>query len=89
MPAANTISLQLQDLHKEIIDHAAASCGKTSSDFIIESALEKAREMFSEKTHFVLTPKQWDEFVKILDHPPAINPGLHRLIRTVPPWEHQ
>lgn len=89
MATANTISLRMLDKHKEIIDYAAESCGKTRTAFIVESALEKARDMLSDKTNFVLTPDQWEEFVKILDQPPAENPGLDKLMQTVPPWERQ
>lgn len=52
MPIANTISLRMQDKHKEIIDYAAESCGKTRSAFIVESALEKARDVLYEKKSF-------------------------------------
>lgn len=43
----------------------------------------------SEKTQFVLTPEQWDEFVKILNNPAKANPDLDRLMGTVLPWEQQ
>ena len=89
MPTANTISLRMQDAHKELIDFAAECCGKSRSAFIVESALEKARELLSENRHFVLTPEQWDNFVEMLDNPPAKNPGLDKLLNTVPPWESQ
>lgn len=89
MPATNTVCLRMQDKHKKIIDYAAECCGKTRTAFIIESALEKARDMLSEKTNFVLAPEQWEEFVKILDQPPEKNPGLERLINTIPPWERR
>lgn len=87
MPATRTISLRMQDRHKEIIDYAAECCGKSRTTFMVDCALEKARDMLSEKTSFVLTPEQWEEFVKILDNPPKDNPGLDRLMGTVPPWE--
>lgn len=89
MPATNTISLRMLDKHKEIIDYAAECSGKTRSAFIVESALEKARDLLSEKKDFVLTPDQWDKFVKILDQPIPDNPDLDRLLKTTPPWEHK
>lgn len=89
MPIANTISLRIQDKHKELIDYAAECCGKTRSAFIVESALEKARDLLYEKNHFALTPEQWDEFVKMLDQAPVENPNLDRLLKTIPPWERQ
>lgn len=87
MSATNTISLRMPEKHKEIIDYAASSCGKTRTAFIVDSALEKARDMLSEKTQFVLTPEQWDEFVKILDRPPVDNPALKKTMQTPPPWK--
>lgn len=89
MPTANTISLRMQEKHKAIIDYAAECSGKNRSAFIVERALEKARDLLSERNHFVLTPEQWDEFVKILDQPVADNPGLDRLLQTVPSWEQK
>ncbi len=83
MSATTTISLPIQEHHKEIIDYAAECSGKTRSAFIVESALEKARDLLSEKNHFVLAPEQWDEFVQMLDQPVADNPGLNRLLQTV------
>lgn len=43
----------------------------------------------SEKTHFVLTPDQWDEFVKLLYDPPKDNSGVDRLMSAVLPGGQQ
>lgn len=89
MPAARTISLRMHARDKEIIGYAAEFFCKSRTSFVVDCALEKDREILYEKTHFVLTPEQWEDFVKPLDNPPKDNPGLDRLMNTIPPWDHK
>ena len=62
-----------------LIRVAAKVRGLDVTDFIIESACEKAQETLADQTHFVLNEKQWAEFMKALDEPPRIIPEIQKL----------
>ena len=62
-----------------LIRVAAKVRGIDVTDFIIESACEKAQETLADQTHFVLNEKQWAEFMKALDEPPRIIPEIQKL----------
>ncbi len=68
----------------QIIKVAAARQGKSASDFILESACEKAERSLSERTGFVLDSKQWAQFMEALDRPPRVIPKIRKLFAKPP-----
>jgi len=62
-----------------LVRHAAASADRTLTDFVVDAAIIEAERLLADRTHFVLEPDQWNEFVDLLDRSPQDNPGLERL----------
>ena len=62
-----------------LIRVAAKVRGLDVTDFIMESACEKAQETLADQTRFVLNEKQWAKFMKALDEPPRIIPQIQKL----------
>ncbi len=54
------------------------------TDFIIESACEKAEQTLADRSRFVLDEIQWDLFMKALDEPPRIIPEIQKLFAEPP-----
>lgn len=72
-------NLRATSKQDNLIRVAAKVRGLDVTDFIIESACEKAQETLADQTHFVLNEKQWAEFMKALDEPPRIIPEIQKL----------
>ena len=67
-----------------LIRVAAKRRGLDVTDFIIESACEKAQQTLADQAHFVLDQQQWDLFMKALDEPPQVIPQIKRLFAEPP-----
>ncbi len=62
-----------------LVRQAAASADRTLTDFVVDAAVIEAERLLADRTHFVLEPDQWNEFVELLDRSPQDNPGLEKL----------
>jgi uncharacterized protein (DUF1778 family) len=80
------INLRARPEQREIIDQAAQLLGKNRSDFMLEAACDKAQSVLLDQVFFRLDAAKFRQFVKLLDAPPAPNPGLERLMAIRPPW---
>jgi uncharacterized protein (DUF1778 family) len=80
------INLRARPEQREIIDQAAQLLGKNRSDFMLEAACDKAQSVLLDQVFFRLDAAEFRRFVKLLDTPPAANPGLERLMAVRPPW---
>ena len=85
--ATEVINVRIPAEQKAIIDNAAQLLGKSRTAFILELAVRHAEEILAEKTHFQLSPEQWDAFTALLDTPVQANPALARLLNTPAPWD--
>lgn len=85
--ATEVINVRIPAEQKAIIDNAAQLLGKSRTAFILELAVRHAEEILAEKTHFQLSPEQWDAFTTLLDAPVHPNPALDRLLSTPAPWD--
>ena len=81
------INLRALPEQRSLIDRAAGVLGKTRSDFMLEAACERAKEVVLDQTFFRLDEKQYKQFVAMLDAPLMPNPGLERLLAVKAPWE--
>ena len=70
------ISLQTRDL----IDSAAATIGKSRTDFMIESARQHAIDVLLEQRVFILDDSAAAAILNILDNPPAHTDQLRKLL---------
>lgn len=81
------INLRALPAQRELIDRAADVLGKNRSDFMLESACERARNVLLDQTFFELDETRLAEFIALLDAPPAPNAGLERLLAVQAPWD--
>jgi uncharacterized protein (DUF1778 family) len=81
------INVRLTTKLRDLIDRAAAVVGKTRSDFILDSAQKHAVDVLLDQRLFSLDPKQYEEFLRVLDQPPESNARLKQLLASKSPWE--
>jgi uncharacterized protein (DUF1778 family) len=62
-----------------LIKAGAARRNVNLTDYILYSTCTQAQIDLADQNHFVLPPKAWNAFVKALDAPPKVLPGLKRL----------
>jgi len=82
-----TVNLRLQASARDLIDRAAATMGKSRTEFMVEAARREAEAVLLDRCFFALDKKAFASFAAALDQPPADNPRLRRLLRTAAPWE--
>lgn len=80
------INLRTQPEQRDLIDQAAALLGKNRSDFMLEAACDRARNVLLDQVFFTLDTDKFQQFMALLDAPPAPNPGLERLMNIKAPW---
>ena len=66
------IEVRLSTEHKALIEHAARLRGQSLSAFVVSEALEQARRV--ELT--VLTRRDWEQFLQIMDREEEPAPAL-------------
>lgn len=81
MPATKDarLNLRLNQDDDELIRQAAHTLGQTVSDFLTDSAIDRAHEVLANQRHFVLDEETWDEFVALVDQPARPDPRLVEL----------
>jgi uncharacterized protein (DUF1778 family) len=72
------ISLRVSAQSKAKLERAAAYADKTLTDFVVDVALEKADSVVREQEIIMLTPAGWEEFQRLLLHPPKPNKRLQK-----------
>ena len=80
------INLRALPKQRDLIDQAALLTGKNRSDFMLEAACDKAQAVLLDQVFFSLDAAKFRQFTKLLDAPPAANPGLARLLAVKAPW---
>lgn len=84
---AAAINLRALPEQRDLIDQAASLLGKSRSDFMLETACQRAREVVLDQVFFTLDAEKFEQFMAMLDAPPEPNPGLERLLAVKAPWE--
>lgn len=82
-----TINIRMRQPQSNIIDRAAQIQGKSSSDFMVESAYQKAQDVLLDQCFFGLDEVKFQQFVALLDAQPMGNENLHTLLTTKAPWD--
>lgn len=85
--ATEVINVRIPAEQKALIDTAAQLLGKSRTAFILDLAVQHAEDVLAEKTHFQLSPEQWDAFTALLDAPVRPDPALVHLLNTPVPWD--
>ncbi|OCR00902.1 hypothetical protein BCD67_23985 [Oscillatoriales cyanobacterium USR001] len=71
----------------DLIDRAAQIQGKSPSEFMVDSAYQKAQDVLLDRCFFGLDEVKYKEFVALLDAQPMGNEKLHTLLTTKSPWD--
>lgn len=80
------INLRALPEQRDLIDHAAKLLGKNRSDFMLESACDRAQSVVLDQLFFSLDDDKFKRFTDLLDAPAGPNPGLERLMVVKAPW---
>jgi uncharacterized protein (DUF1778 family) len=85
--ADTTITMRLPAQTRELIDRAAAIADKSRTEFVIESARERALDVLLDQRVFHLDAAASEAFAQALDSPPAPVEALRALMNNKAPWE--
>lgn len=83
----NTLNLRITPKLRGLIDQAAELSGKNRTDFVLDAARRAAEDTLLDRTVFMVDPKAYAAFLKLLDAPPQPNDRLRRSLQTAAPWE--
>lgn len=62
-----------------LVRQAAEASQRSLTDFVVDAAVLEAERLLADRTQFVLSGKDWDRFIELLDRRPRDNPGLRKL----------
>lgn len=82
-----TINIRVKQTQRDLIDRAADLQGKSRSEFMLDSAYQKAQDVLLDRSFFGLDEIKYKQFVELLDAPPVRNERLHALLTTKAPWD--
>jgi uncharacterized protein (DUF1778 family) len=86
-PATKVINFRAPAAKQALIDQAAQVSGKNRTEFILDAACEKAREVLADQTHFALGRQAMQRFNTLVEAPIKKPDALRRLLNTPAPWE--
>src|SRR6266550_6537308 len=72
--------LRLTPEAKRVLNAAAQASRRSVSEFVLESALDRAQETLPDRQHFGLDAAHWKAFLAALDAPSRPLPRLQRLL---------
>jgi uncharacterized protein (DUF1778 family) len=75
------LDIRLTPSAKRALQSAAKLARRSVSEFVLESALQRAEETLPDRRYFGLDAEQWAAFQAALDAPPRPLPELARLLR--------
>ena len=73
------INLRATGHQERLIRTGAELSGVSMTEFILKSSCLQTEHLLADQRDFVASPKQWQEFLEILDRPAQVNPQLARL----------
>jgi uncharacterized protein (DUF1778 family) len=82
-----TINIRVKKDQRDLIDQAAEVQGKSRSEFMLESAYQKAQDVLLDQCFFLLDQAKFEEFSALLDAPPTSHDELRKLLASKSPWE--
>jgi uncharacterized protein (DUF1778 family) len=80
------ITLRLPVRTRELIDSAAATLGKSRTEFMLESARQHALDVLLDQRVFSLDAEAGEAFARALENPPAPVEALRTLMTNKSPW---
>ena len=85
-PRRDTLNIRIPAEERNLIDRAAASTGKTRTDFILSAARRAAEEALLDRAMFSVSPASYKKFLALLDAPGKPNKRLRETMKTKAPW---
>ncbi len=73
------IAVRLSSEQAALIRHAAEIEGTSITEFTVEAAVSRARDMLTDRRLFLLDDAAWTEFLALLDRPVVHKPRLEQL----------
>ncbi|WHU02491.1 DUF1778 domain-containing protein [Sphingomonas sp. NIBR02145] len=87
-PKADTsITMRLPVQTRDLIDRAAATIDKSRTEFVLESARQRAIDVLLDQRVFHLDAEASDALADVLENPPAPVDALRKLMASKSPWE--
>ena len=74
------INVRVSNKEAELIRMGAERRGVNITNFILESACDRAEQEIAEASHFELSPRQWKQFTEALDRAATTKPRLKKLL---------
>lgn len=81
------LDLRLTPEAKRALQSAAAASQRSVSEFVLESALQRAAETLPDRQRFGLSANAWAAFQDALDAPPRAKPRLEKLLAGKTPFD--
>lgn len=81
------LDLRISADAKRTLQAAAASQSRSLSEFVLESALQRAAETLPDRQRFGLDEERWSEFMAALEGSPRPLARLEKLIRSRGPFD--
>jgi uncharacterized protein (DUF1778 family) len=87
--ASSNINIRVSRRTRALIDKAAKALGRNRSEFVLDVAEERAKEVLLDRANFELPASDHKRFVEALDRPlpKASAAALKRLLKRRAPWE--
>jgi len=76
------LDLRLTAEAKRVLQTAAAASQRSVSEFVLESALQRAAETLPDRPRFGLSAEAWTAFQQALDAPVQVRPRLAKLMNS-------
>ena len=87
MTRSEKLDLRLTPEAKRALQSAASASQRSVSEFVLESALQRAAETLPDRQRFGLSDEAWAAFQEALDAPPRVKPRLTKLLRKEGPFD--
>ncbi len=81
------LSLRIDEATQKIIDRAAQVAGQSRTEFMVQSARQRAENVLLDQRLFVLNDEDWTRVNDALDNPPPPNAALKALLSRKAPWQ--
>jgi len=82
-----SINIRISQNQRDLIDRAATLQGKSRSEFMLESAHQRAQDVLLDRCFFDVDAEQFQQFMDRLDEPVMPNDNLRQLLTTKAPWD--
>jgi uncharacterized protein (DUF1778 family) len=82
-----SINLRISQNQRDLIDRAATLQGKSRSEFMLDSAYQKAQDVLLDRCLFDVDEQRFQQFLDRLDAPVMPNENMRKLLTAKAPWD--